>query len=125
MVQLLPPRLALVLLFTLDRSKALAFGLSQCLILEFRRLFLTNPSEVHPVQLKGRFQELKKCVLRVFLQSEQLLHPPRTDLIETRPDPFSGAQEFHQCNNGPASFNNQSAPPPACPYGAANSSERA
>lgn len=46
------------------------------------------------------------------------------DLIERRPGPLSGAQGFHQRNNGPASWNNQRAPTPASPRRAANSSER-
>lgn len=125
MVQLLPPRLALVLLFTLDRSKALAFGLSQCLILEFRHLFFKKSIRSASSPAQRNVSGIKKVRFKGFPPVGAAPPPPRPDLIKTRPDPFSGAQEFHQCNNGPASFNNQSAPPPASPYGVANSSERA
>lgn len=88
----------------------------QCLILEFGRLFPTKPISSASSLAERNLSGVQTGPFKGLLPVGAAPPPPRIDLIETRPDPFSGAQGFHQCNNGPLTIRVQQPPTPRPPH---------
>lgn len=116
---ILLPCLGVVLLSVLHPSKAYRARRCfrfQCLILEFGRLFPTKPISSASSLAERNLSGVQTGPFKGLLPVRAAPPPPRIDLIETRPDPFSGAQGFHQCNNGPLTIRVQQPPTPRPPH---------